>query len=439
MLESLLRVPDLCWHHRDLGPVASPAEHTRPGTYEGLAGRFAVADRLGDQVVLVRDPLGLNKLFFAIHQDHGVVAANYLADLRAAGVPFEAIYAVPAGTMIEIDPRRHTLTRRRLHHLSRPRPAEAGDLTAALDQIRTELHCYFGHLRRQFPQSPVAVCLSGGLDSALIAAFASEHLAGITTYTYSYADGSTQSADVTLAQQTADYLGLPSRLVQAGPADVLGALRDAVCFGQDWRDFNVHAAIVNVLLADAIASDARAAGRTPPAIVLTGDLMNELLADYAPVRYRDHDYYCLPAISHDALRLVLTRGLQAGDREVGVFQSRQLTTIQPYAAVFRRLLDLPGTLAKPDLIHGLAGDRLPAAFYERIKARAQIGDPAVRSGILPLLADSGRDAQWLELLACKILGVQDQRALRNFIRAGVYRSCQVFPRRRSGASGYLSV
>jgi asparagine synthetase B (glutamine-hydrolysing) len=439
MLESLLRVPDLCWHHRDLRPVASPAEHARPGTYDGLAGRFAVADRVGDQVVLVRDPLGLNKLFFAVHQDHGVVAASYLADLRAIGVPFEAIYAVPAGTLIEIDPRRQTLTCRRLHHLSRRSPAEASDLSAALDRIRTELDCYFGHLRRQFAESQVAVCLSGGLDSALVAAFASEHLSDITAYTYSYTEGGAQSADVSLAQRTASHLGLPSRLVQAGPADVLGALHDSVRFGQDWRDFNVHAAIVNVLLADAVARDARAAGRTSPTIVLTGDLMNELLADYTPVRYRDHDYYRLPAISHDALRLALTRGIQAGDREVGVFQSRDLTAVQPYAAVFRRLLDLPGTLAKPDLIRGVADGRLPAAFYERVKARAQIGDTQVRSGILPLLADSGRDAQWLERLACNVLDVQDQRALRNFIRAGAYRSCQAFPGSRCGRSGYLSV
>jgi hypothetical protein len=439
MLESLLSVPDLCWHHHDLSPVPLPAEHARPGTYGGLAGRFAVADRVGDRVVLVRDPLGLNKLFFAVHQDHGIVAASYLTDLRATGVPFEAIYAVPAGTMIEIDPRQQTLTCRRLHHLNRHRPPAASDPSAALNQIRTELDCYFGHLRRQFPKSPVVVCLSGGLDSALVAAYASDHLSGITAYTYSYAEEGTLSTDVSLARQTADHLGLPSRLVQAGRSSVLGALRDSVRFGQDWRDFNVHAAIVNVLLADAIARDARAAGTASPTIVLTGDLMNELLADYAPVQYRDHDYYRLPAISHDALRLALTRGIQAGDREVGVFQSRGLTTVQPYAAVFRRLLNLPGTLAKPDLIHSLAGDRLPAAFYKRVKARAQIGDAEVRGGILPLLADSGRDAQWLERLACNVLDVPDQRTLRNFIRAGSYRSCLVFPRRRCGQSGYLSV
>jgi asparagine synthetase B (glutamine-hydrolysing) len=43
--------------------------------------------------VLARDALGQNKLFFAIHDDQGVVVGSYLADLLAHGVPFEAIYA----------------------------------------------------------------------------------------------------------------------------------------------------------------------------------------------------------------------------------------------------------------------------------------------------------------------------------------------------------
>jgi hypothetical protein len=220
---------------------------------------------------------------------------------------------------------------------------------------------------------------------------------------------------------------------------VLGALRDAVRFGQDWRDFNVHAAIVSVLLGDAIARDAPPTHGVSEILVLTGDLMNELMADYAALRYRGRDYYGLPAIRPDALRRALVRGVQAGDREVGVFRSRGLTAVQPYGAVSESLLALPGTIAKPDVIRALGGDRLPAVFYERKKIRAQIGDTEVRRGILPLLVDSGRDGEWLEQLACDLFGAPDQRSLRNFIRAGVYRSCPRFPERWCGRSGYLKV
>jgi len=281
--------------------------------------------------------------------------------------------------------------------------------------------------------------LSGGLDSALVAAIAREHFPAITAYTYSYTDGAGQSEDVRLAQQTAAHLRIPWRLVEARPDDVLSTLRDAVLFGQDWRDFNAHCAVVNVLLADAIAQEAQAAHGATGSLVLTGDLMNELLADYAPARYHDKEYYPLPPVHPGALRRALVRGIQAGDREVGVFQSRGLTAVQPYAAVLGSMMSLPDTTTKPAVIRALAGHRLPAAFYERRKARAQIGDSEVRKGILPLLVDSGRDAEWLERFACKLFDAPDQRSLRNFIRAGVYRSCPRFPERRCGRNGYLTL
>lgn len=436
MLYSLISIPNLCWHGRDFLPDGVPAgNNARLSAYREMAGRFAVALRVGDKIVLARDALGLNKLFFAIHEQHGVVAANYLVDLLAHGVPFEAIYSVPAGSVTEIALQQRVLRSQRFHNLNR----DVSALDTALPTVRRELEDYFGRLRQQFPTALAAVCLSGGLDSALVAAIAREQFPAITAYTYSYADGGGQSEDVRLAQQTAAHLRIPWRMVEAGPEDVLSTLRDAVLFGQDWRDFNAHCAIVNVLLADAISQDAQRTDEAAQSLVLTGDLMNELLADYAPARYRGKDYYSLPTIRPGTLRRALVRGIQAGDREVGVFQSRRLTVVQPYASVSESILSLPDATTKPDVIRALAGDRLPAAFYERKKARAQIGDTEVRTGILPLLADSGHDIEWLEGFACELFCVPDRRSLRNFIRAGVYRSCPHFPERRRGRNGYLSV
>jgi asparagine synthetase B (glutamine-hydrolysing) len=437
MLDSLLRVSNLGWHSRGPRPPGYlGVENAQCEAYDDLTGRFAVAQRVGDQVILARDALGLNKIFFAIHEQHGVLVANYLVDLVARGVPFEAIYAVPAGTVIEIALRQREFRSRKFHTLS---SRHVSNLHATLADVRCALDNYFGILCQQFPRALITVCLSGGLDSALVASVAREHFPAIIAYTYSYTDGGTRSEDARLAQQTANHLRIPHRLVEAGPADVLNALRDAVRFGQDWRDFNAHCAIVNVLLADAIARDTRAISDASEILVLTGDLMNELLADYAPVRYRGRDYYTLPAIGPDALRRALVRGIQVGDREVGVFQSRGLTTVQPYGAVFRNLLALPSAIEKPDVIRALAGDRLPTVFYERRKARAQIGDTEVRTGVLPLLVDSGRDDEWLERLACELFGAPDQWSLRNLIRAGMYRPCLRFPERRCERSGYLTI
>jgi hypothetical protein len=436
MLCSLIQVPNLCWHDRNFMPGDFSADDSAGwSAYGNLAGRFAVARRVGDRVVLARDSLGLNKLFFAIHEHSNVIAGNYMSDLLAHGVPFEAIYAVPAGSVTEIAPRQRLIHTHKFHI---PRK-DSSEPHVTLASAQRDLTGYFERLREQFPTALAAVCLSGGLDSALVAAVAREYFPAITAYTYSYNGGRGQSQDVRLAKETAAHMKIPWRLVEAGPDHVLNALGDAVRFGQDWRDFNTHCAIVNVILADAIAQDAQATDEAVERLVLTGDLMNELMADYAPARYHGKDYYPLPPVSPGALRRALVQGLQAGDREVGVFQSRGLTVVQPYAAVSEKILALPNATSKPDAIRALAGDRLPPAFYERKKARAQIGDAEVTSGILPLFVDSGRDADWLERYACQLFAVRDRRLLKNFIRAGMYRPCSRFPERRCGQSGYLAV
>ena len=65
---------------------------------------------------------------------------------------------------------------------------------------------------------------------------------------------------------------------------MLLALDDALCYGQDWRDFNVHCAIVNEIVARGHPATTRPRTGARP-FVLTGDLANELLADYTPVPY----------------------------------------------------------------------------------------------------------------------------------------------------------
>lgn len=437
MLKTVLTIPDLCWSDVPHAQSPLPLRHpTDKDQCAGVVGRFACAVRTGDRVVLTRDHLGLNKLFYAIHARDGVIAGNYLSDLLSEGVPFSAIYSVPAGHVTEIIPARHTMRSTpfapAVAKTAGSANGSAGDITT---DGRRDLSRFFCRLAASFPSAAVRVCLSGGLDSALVAALAAEVFPDVVSYTYSYGAAERPTDDALLAMQTADTLGIQSRLVTAGAADVLDALAQAVRYGQDWRDFNVHCAIVNVLLAKAIAAEASSAPVDRPVLVLTGDLMNELMADYTPVRYRGRDHYKLPDLAGEALRRALVRGVQAGDREVGVFQSAGLIVAQPYVAVAGSLLRLPLS-DKPEVIRALAGGRLPAGFYQRGKMRAQIGDTEVREGILPLLTDTGRDPGWLEQYAASLFRTAPSE-LRGFLRAGVYRSCWQYPERRCGTSGYL--
>ncbi|HEX9033458.1 MAG TPA: asparagine synthase-related protein [Streptosporangiaceae bacterium] len=387
-----------------------------------LTGRFATASSDGRTIVLARDPLGLNKLFFSYHPARGVVAANYLMGMVRAGVPFRDMYSVPAGSVVTIDLHRRTVTTSRYYAL----PVTSGSTRQPEDllaEIAEELATGFQRLATMYPDAPVAVCLSGGADSALIALYAKRQFPKVVAYTYCY-ESDQPSEDADAAREVARHLGLDLRLVPADSGMICQSLQRALVFGQDWRDFNVHAAIVNDILAAAISADHHAS-HDPPPIVLTGDLMNELLGDYAPVRFGGSTYYQLPQISPSKLRIALTKGIQAGDREVGVFKARGLDVAQPYGWAFEKLLRLPEPVIKSKIIKGLAGQDLPDEMLGRPKVRAQVGDREARNGILPQLVAAGYDHRWLEAAFCQAFGLPDARELRQFVRAGIYRP---FPR-----------
>jgi len=422
MFESLLRVPNLCWQDDRFNAIDDPTVATAHGL-ANVNGRFAVAHQDEDTIVLARDKLGLNKLFVAIDPARGLVIANYLTDLLRTGIGFDAISAVPAGATVHVDLTHGAVITDRFYQL--PHVLEEHQPHASVfARAKQELVSTFELLAADFANAKIVVCLSGGLDSALIAALAARYFTDVTAYTYTYTStgaAKSLSHDALAAEQLAPALGLAFRLVSAGEDGVLAVLPGALRHGQDWRDFNVHCAIVNELLADAIASDMAQASDARPVVVLTGDLMNEIVADYSPVAYQGNDYYLLPDLPPARLRPALLNGIQTGDREIGVFSSRGLTVAQPYAHIFETLLQLPDPIDKINLIRALAGDLLPPWAYQNTKIRAQIGDLSAQEGILPLLINSGRDSRWLRSAFCRELGIPNPDVLRTVTRAGTYR------------------
>ncbi|HEU4891298.1 MAG TPA: asparagine synthase-related protein [Vicinamibacterales bacterium] len=419
MFDQLLTVGNFYWVDDRFCPPL-PSAHVR--------GRFASAstDRNG-VITFIRDPFGLNKLFVSVDEDGNVFAGSYLIDLVRRGTSFASITSVPPGHVARLDPNRRTATLER-YAAPPPEKANADTPVRVLGRgIRRALEATFLRLAAAFADRRICVCLSGGLDSGIIAALAREYFANLTGYTYTFTRaGEPPSEDAVNAEALANALSIPLRRVPASPDDVLDVLDDAICYGQDWRDFNVHCAIVNEILARAMRRDLD--GECPDAgcVVLTGDLANELLADYTPISYGGREFYSLPDLETGRLRHTLVRGLDAGDREVGVFARHGLDVIQPYALVADEYLGLPGSLLGRDgfkqaLSREIAGDLLPDFIFHRRKVRAQIGNANASTGILPLLVDRGCDAAWLRRAFCRIFSVHDHACLDSFIRAGRYR------------------
>jgi asparagine synthetase B (glutamine-hydrolysing) len=369
---------------------------------------------------IVRDPLGINKLFWAPTPE-GAILASRPKGLVERGFAFDAIRAIPRGSVIDLS---EGSSESRVHRID-PVARAAGEIPLAelAATIRSVLGRYLVAVADAYQGAHFFVCLSGGLDSSGIAALARDRLPGVTAVSFDLERPRGESEDRQVARRLARDLDLPLMSVTASSTSLLEKLDVVLAEGVDWRDFNVHAGLVNAAIAEAVA----ASGSTnAPKIVLTGDLANEFLADYGEERYRGATYYELPRLSLPALRDALIRGLDTSNREVGVFAAWGTDVVQPYAAAVDLYLSLPESLlisteAKQKVGRAVFGDLLPDYVYGRTKVRAQVGSSQGDGGVLGLCIDNRIDARYLRNRFAYIHRVSGA-ALNRFIRGGTYRS-----------------
>jgi asparagine synthetase B (glutamine-hydrolysing) len=278
------------------------------------------------------------------------------------------------------------------------------------------------------------VCLSGGLDSTIVAGLAARYLPHVTAASFSFlpadqanvlargdvaANSEVLSDDFRKAYVVAQRLGVNFLPVLRLPSAVAEALPVAVRLGQDWRDFNVHAAVVNVFL----AQELRACFGGEKVVVLTGDIMNELVCDYRAEVVDGQVYYPQPRVGLARRRRFFVRGLDAGDREMGVFTGYGLDLCQPYAAVAHHYMTVPARLLeKEDAKWNLNAHMLPDAVRDVVtpgKTRAQVGGKD--QGVLGLYHRLGIRQNDLERLWCRQVSQAADRTALDLIQFGRYR------------------
>jgi asparagine synthetase B (glutamine-hydrolysing) len=412
--------PSFGWTGTKLLTGVSAAE-VLPETY--LRGAYASLFIHQAAAQLVRDPMGLGKLFWAIDPDGTLLFSARPWRLVEAGCAFGEIRAVGPGAVMEIDLDRGDECIQSLPapQWSPGRSAPACSVEEIAANIRATLDRHCAALAVSCPDTRVFVCLSGGLDSTGVAVLARLHFRDVVAVSFDLRRPSgSGSADRCTAERLAADLGLPLITVTPTEDELLEGLDVVLREGIDWRDFNVHAGLVNLALASGIA----AAHSTSPALVLTGDFPTEYLVDYHAEEFAGRTYYALPRLHPAALQAALVRGLETSHREVGPFQARNLPLVQLYGPAVDHYLALPASfltdpLRKERLCRLVFGRAIPDYVYTRPKTRAQIGGSGGDGGVLGGCLSHGVNAAMLRRRFAELHRATDSE-LDRFIRAGRY-------------------
>ncbi len=416
----------------ELDPISLTCSWKPSGDLPDLplpVGHYAGAKESDGALTLWRDPVGSHKLFYGRGPTGDWIVANRIHRMLSAGVACEAIRSCPAGQVVRVEGEA-------LHILANCSPASSAEDDTLVPEmlyeiVRPRLADAFSSIAGQFPGARFVVCLSGGLDSSVIASWSKQYLSGVVSFSFSFSDdfksglsGSTynpsMSEDFVSARRIADVLGLPFVPVVRPRAAVGAALREAVVLGQDWRDFNAHCAVINLFLAQSI----RAAFPGEQVVVLTGDLMNEYVCDYREEIVDGTVYYEQPKVSIGRRRRFFVKGLDASDREGGVFSAFGLTLVQPFAAVADPYLQLPSCyLDTLDIKTQLNGPLLSPQLLECVnvaKTRAQVGGRD--GGVLGICHREGIGQKELMTIWADSFAPEHRKDALRLIEFGAYRA-----------------
>ena len=388
-IDNLLNLPNHLFQTTEAGLVEQVTRARRDGA--PIFGQFSILHTDPHYVWLIRDRLGINKLFYVLdHARHHLTVGNSIFEVSSVTHDFNRVMSVPPGHFLRID--RHNLATELVSYYDLSGTTTSSPEEFSLPdfhlRVSRRLEEYFSCLAENHPEATFTVCLSGGLDSTVVATYAKRFLKNVFATTFSYAVNGKESDDFVAARSIADALKLDFHPIVRERVLDQGRLDTILRHCQDWRDFNVHCAWLN----DQVGEALRVRQPAGALMVLTGDLMNEYVADYTPVTYRDAVYYPQPRISRERLRRFFIYGLDTSDREVGIFHRHGITTIQPYSILAEEYLQVPATIieqpqCKERLNLPLIGNPEVESLVGRAKTRAQVGGK--EGGVLGLFHDSG--------------------------------------------------
>jgi asparagine synthase (glutamine-hydrolysing) len=351
-----------------------------PASVAQLSGMFALAMvASGREGLVARDPMGVKPLYWI----DGAKGTLFASELRAfdpgdrpgvVSFPPGCLWTPATGIVryadsVPVDLR----PARRAQHPTWDH--------GVLEEVRDSL--VLSVQRRMMGDVDVGVFLSGGLDSAIVAAIAAEHARRRSGILPTFAVGTADSNDMLAARRVAEFIGSDHHEVIA-TADTIGdELDHAVEVIEHYDPALVRSAVPNLLLAREAAKKVK--------VVLTGEGADELYGGYS---YMHSPEFADPTALHAELVRSLEQlhhlNLQRCDRTTMYFG---LEAREPFldTNVVRTALTLPPewkqtTGGRPEkaVLREAFTDWLPEELLWR--GKEQFGDGSGAGEVLAALA-----------------------------------------------------
>lgn len=223
-------------------------------------------------------------------------ALNALFTLRFIPDPLTiatGVFKLPPGCWLRFDSKK--LSVERWYDLARERPAPVADDAETIAELRRRFDAAVTD--RLVSDVPVGVFLSGGLDSALVAASVAAGKTKLKTFTVGFDGGANYYEERPLAAAVARHLGAEHTEIAVSAAHV-GDVLDSVFAGLD-EPFADASAVPTYLVSEAT--------RRKAAVVLTGDGADEVFGGYR--RYWSELYIGTWQRIPAPLRMLMRRGL----------------------------------------------------------------------------------------------------------------------------------
>lgn len=249
-----------------------------PAALDELEGMFAflVAGEDG-RFIAARDPVGIKPLYWA-QRDGSVRFASEIAAFAPGWRPQVAVFPPGCHWTPERGVERFaSAVPRDGHGAPAARAVWTDDPEPTEEALRATRDAIAGAVRRQMMGDvPVGVFLSGGLDSAIVAAIAARHVAESGERLQTFAVGTPGSPDLLAARLVARHIGTEHRERVYDAREAVRALPSVVRAIEHFDPSLVRSAVPNFLLAEMTARHVK--------VVLTGEGADELFAGYEYLR-----------------------------------------------------------------------------------------------------------------------------------------------------------